>query len=162
MRVYRAADTGLLNAALGRWIETEAAPALAESIAKHPRFQGETVRVVSMRDGRPLDRGSRLHQAVEQHLTQRLLQYPGVRIAWNDNEQPCGTPQPVAYLLGIELERDGSQQHKVNIGMIDVSESVWVSGVSLSWAGRLSAAERTAFGAVSRRHPAAPSTVQCR
>lgn len=141
-----AADSGLLNGNLGRWIETQAAPELAESLANHPRFRGETVRVVSMRDGRPLDRGSRLHQAVEQHLTQRLLQYPGVRIAWSDTEQPCGTPQPVAYLLGVELERDGSQQHKVNIGLVDVSESVWVSGVSLSWAGRLSAAERSAFG----------------
>lgn len=139
------AESALLSASLGRWIDSEAAPGLAETLANHPRFRGETIKVVSMRAGRTLEAASRLHQAVEQRLTQQLLQYPGVRIVWNESLQPCGTPQPVTYLLGVELERDGSSSHKANIGMIDVSESLWVSGVNLSWQGRLTSAERGAF-----------------
>ncbi|MCB1685197.1 MAG: hypothetical protein R3E82_19155 [Pseudomonadales bacterium] len=147
------ADSGLLSASLGRWIDSEAAPELAQTLASHPRFRGETIKVVSMRDGRTLEAASRLHQAVEQRLTQQLLQYPGVRIVWNESRQPCGTPQPVTYLLGVELERDGSSSHKANISMIDVSESLWVSGVNLNWQGRLTAPERSAFSRAVETQP---------
>ncbi len=141
-----AADSGLLNGTLGRWLDTEVLPELGRTLGEHPRFKGETIKLVSLDGGQPADRASRLHEAVEAHLTLRLLETSGVRIAWSD--QPlnrCGIDLPPAYLLGVEIDPDGSAYHRLNIRMIDVSESVWVSGISHSWRGRLTAAESAAL-----------------
>jgi len=139
------AASPLLSGTLGRWIDSEAAPELAELLAKHPKFSGETVKVVSLRDGRPVERASRLHQAVAAELTQQLLKYPGVKLAWQEPRGACGVPQAINYLLGIEIEPAGGQDSRLSIGMVDVAESVWVSGVSLTWQGRLLAAEKVAL-----------------
>jgi hypothetical protein len=139
------ADGALLNGALGRWLEIEAAPELAELLAKHPKFAGETIKLVSLRDGRPVEDASRLHQAVQSELTQQLLKYPGVKLAWQEPRGVCGVPQTINYLLGIDIEHAGGQEHRLSIGMVDVAESVWVSGISLTWQGRLSAAEKVAL-----------------
>jgi len=140
------ADSGLLNGSLGRWLDTEVLPDLGRTLGEHPRFKGETIKLVSLTAGQPTDRASRLHEAVEAHLTQRLLKSSGVRIAWSDQPQNhCGVIEQPAYLLGVAIETDGSYYHKLNIRMIDVSESVWVSGVSHSWRGRLTATESAAL-----------------
>jgi hypothetical protein len=141
------ADSGLLSGSLGRWLDTEVLPELGRTLGKHPRFKGETIKLVSLNGGQPTDRASRLHEAVEAHLTQRLLKASGVRIAWSDQpHNRCGVTEKAAYLLGVEIDRDGSAYHRLNIRMIDVSESVWVSGVSHSWRGRLTASEAAALG----------------
>ena len=67
------ADSGLLNGSLGRWLDTEVLPDLGRTLGEHPRFKGETIKLVSLTAGQPTDRASRLHEAVEAHLTQRLL-----------------------------------------------------------------------------------------
>lgn len=140
------ADSGLLNGSLGRWLDTEVLPELARTLGEHPRFKGETIKLVSLSAGQPTDRASRLHEAVEAHLTQRLLKASGVRIAWSDQPQKhCGLVEQPAYLLGVAIQADGSYYHTLNIRMIDVTESVWVSGVSHSWRGRLTATERAAL-----------------
>ena len=139
------ADTRLLNDALGRWLNTSVAPQLTELLSQHPKFKGETVRVVAMQDGKPLAKASRLHQAVEEHLTQLLLRNPGVRLAWNQPSESCGAPVVIPYLLGVEIERDGSRSHRLNISMVDVEESIWVSGANFTWQGRLTAAEKSAL-----------------
>ncbi len=148
-----AAASGVLNGSLGRWLDTEAAPQLGEMLGKHPRFQGETIRVVSMRDGKPVPVASRLHRAVQDHLTQRLLGYDGVRIAWAQPTNTCGVPQTVPYLLGIEIEQTGSQRHALNVAMVDVADSVWVNGVNFSWKGRLTSAERIALAGTVDQAP---------
>ena len=140
------ADSGLLNGSLGRWLDTDVLPELGRTLGEHPRFKGETIKLVSLTAGQPTDRASRLHEAVEAHLTQRLLKKSGVRIAWSDQPgKRCGVVQQPAYLLGVAIETDGSYYHKLNIRMIDVTESVWVSGVSHSWRGRLTATESAAL-----------------
>lgn len=140
------ADSGLLTSTLGRWLDTQVLPELTLMLGEHPRFKGETIRLVSLDGGRPTDRSSRLHQAVQAHVTQRLLKNPGVRIALPDQaERSCAVTEQVVYLLGVEIERDGSGYHKLNIGMIDVAESVWVSGVNHTWRGRLTATETAAL-----------------
>ncbi len=139
------AETGLLHDALGRWLNTSVAPQLTELLSQHPKFKGETVRFVAMQDGKPLAKASRLHQAVEEHLTQLLLRNPGVRLAWNQTSETCGAPMLIPYLLGVEIERDGSRSHQLNISMVDVEESIWVSGANFTWKGRLTTAEKTAL-----------------
>lgn len=143
---FAAADSGLLNGSLGRWLDTEVLPELGRTLGDHPRFKGETIKLVSLSRGQPTDRASRLHEAVEAHLTQRLLKTSGVRIAWSDQpHNRCGVVEQPAYLLGVEIESDGSYYHRLNLRMIDVDESVWVSGVSHSWRGRLTATENAAL-----------------
>jgi hypothetical protein len=143
--VQATASSGLLNGALGRWLDTRTGPQLGELLGKHPKFKGETIHLVSMENGKPVEVVSRLHQAIQDHLKQRLLKYPGVRLAWNEPEQRCGAPRTVPYLLGIEIERTGSYSHSLNIAMVDVAESVWVSGVNYTWQGRLTGVEKLAL-----------------
>ncbi len=138
-------SASVLTGTLGRWLDAEAAPQLAETLSRHPKFSGETLQIVTLRDGRPVEAVSRLHQAVQAELTQQLLKYPGVKLAWQEPADACGVPRTLNYLLGIEIEQAGSATHSLNIGMVDVAESVWVSGVSLSWRGRLTAAEKVAL-----------------
>jgi hypothetical protein len=140
------AESGLLSGSLGQWLDATAAPQLAETLGRHPKFRGETVRFVSLSNGKPMATGNLLTQAVEQRLTQQLLRSEGVRLAWPEDPQTCAAPQDVPYLLGIEIHADGTRNHKLNIAMVDVAEGVWVSGVSLGWRGRLSSAERRALG----------------
>lgn len=140
------ADTGLLNASLGRWLDTEVLPELGRTLGEHPRFKGETIKLVSLAGGQPTDRTSRLHQAVKAHLTQSLLRSSGVRIAWTDQPaSACGVRAPLDYLLGVEIAREDARYHRLNIRMIDVAESVWVSGISYSWQGHLSGTETAAL-----------------
>jgi len=142
-----AAESGLLTSALGRWLDTDVLPQLGKVLGEHPRFKGEKIKLVSLHGGRPSDRSSRLHQAVEAYLTQHLLRTSGVRIAWSDQPRPaCGVIEEAVYLLGVEIERDGGRNHKLNIGMIDITESEWVSGVNHTWRGRLTATETAALG----------------
>ena len=112
------------------WSLEREVPELGRTLGEHPRFKGETIKLVSLTAGQPTDRASRLHEAVEAHLTQRLLKTSGVRIAWSDQPQKhCGVVEQPAYLLGVAIETDGSYYHKLNIRMIDVSESVWGEAV---------------------------------
>jgi hypothetical protein len=135
----------LLGGSLGRWLDETAGPELAEMLARHPKFKGETVRFVPMSDGRAEPAGNRLAQAVEQRLTRHLIRAEGVRIAWERDRQPCAAPEEVPYLLGIEIQKRGPDAYHLDIAMVDVEEGVWVSGVSLAWKGRLLPAERTAL-----------------
>ena len=140
------ADSGLLSSTLGRWLDTEVLPELGRTLGEHPRFKGETIRLVSLSNGRPADRTSRLHEAVQAHLTQRLLKKTGVRLALSQQApQSCSVGEQAAYLLGVEIEPDGNNYYHLSIRMIDVAESIWVAGVSHSWHGRLTATEAAAL-----------------
>ena len=148
----------LLGGSLGRWLDETAGPELAETLARHPKFKGETVRFVPMLDGRAEPAGNRLVQAVEQRLTRHLIREGGVRIAWERDRQPCAAPEEVPYLLGIEIQQRGPDIYHLNIAMVDVDEGVWVSGVSLAWKGRLLPTERTALG--TRANGGPPGSMQ--
>ena len=139
------ASGDLLGGALDRWLESEAGPALAETLSRHPRFKGETVRVVAMHEGKPAAASNALAQAVQQRLTQQLLRASGVRIAWGDGRQECAVPRAVPLLLGIEIEPAGAASYRLHLGVVDVQEGVWVSGVSHTWEGRLPLAAESAF-----------------
>lgn len=148
------ADGRLLKGSLGQWLDNSAAPKLANTLSRDPKFKGETVRFVSLRNGKPMPSGNVLTQAIEQRLTQHLLRSDGVRLSWQEDPGSCTAPQQVPYLLGLEIRRDGSRNYQLNIAMVDVEEGVWVSGVSLSWEGRLSTAERVALGEKAASGPA--------
>ncbi|MEM7220630.1 MAG: hypothetical protein AAF515_19870 [Pseudomonadota bacterium] len=135
----------LFGADLGRWLRAEAAPSLAATLGQHPRFSGETVRVVAMRDGQPSAADNALAAALRRQLTHLLLGTRGLRIAWDSADSaPCALPRDVPYLLGVELKVMGARTHSVRIALVDVEEAVWVDGINLAWRGALSPAERAA------------------
>lgn len=143
----------LLGGSLGRWLDETAAPELAETLSRHPKFKGETIRFVPMLNGRAESAGNRLVQAVEQRLTRHLIRSDGVRIAWERAREPCTAPEEAPYLLGIEIQQRGPDVYHLSIAMVDVDEGVWVSGVSLAWKGRLLAAEQAALATRVRGGP---------
>ena len=134
-----------LNHSLERWISDEAGPRLAELYARHPRFDAQTVHFVAVVDGRPSPTSNQLLAAVEQSLSRTLRSQPGVRISVPGDASRCGVTRPSEYLVGIEVRGGGGRHHAINIGVIDTTESIWVSGVSLEWSGALSSTERHAL-----------------
>lgn len=143
----RADAPALLDHELGAWLEREAAPELAETLARHPRFKGETVQLAAFSPGAGEAASNGLTRAVERRLRQLLLTREGVRLAAETEAAECRAPRPVAYLLRVEVTSAGARNGRVHVGVIDVAESLWVSGVSYTWQGRLTTAE---IGALSR------------
>ncbi|MDZ7668169.1 MAG: hypothetical protein U5Q16_01675 [Gammaproteobacteria bacterium] len=142
-----AAAGAVLDGDLGRWLDDTAAPQLGETLSRHPRFQGETIRLAAVTPGSAPGRSNALARAVEDRLRQRLLAVEGVRLAADGPRRNCEAPQTIGYLLRLEVSGQGRHNGRVHIAVVDVAESVWVSGISHQWQGRLSAAERAALEA---------------
>lgn len=141
-----AAAAGVLNGELGRWLDG-VAPELGETLGRHPRFAGETVRLVVITPGDPSGASNRLAQAVERRLRERLLEFQGVRLAADApaRERDCLPPQQIGYLVRVEVAATGNRRGRVHIAVVDVAESLWVSGISHQWQGTLTAAEQNAL-----------------
>ncbi len=143
---------------LDRWLEDIAAPALASTLSKHPRFSGEVVRMSAMQDSRLVDVSNTLVQTIERDLTLHLNRFERVRIRWPGTE-PAPSDPPAHYVLGIEVRAEGSYQHSVTLAIIDLAEKIWVSGTAARWEGRLTREQKQMFATLST--PAAtqsPST----
>ena len=139
------ASQPLLDGELGNWLDDSVAPELSRTLSQHPMFKGETVRFASLRNGVPQTTSTELNEAIERRLTQRLLAASGVRLAVDRPGPACQVPQAVNYIIGVEVSATGSRSASLNLAIIDVQESVWVSGISFQWQGRLSKAEQQAL-----------------
>lgn len=149
-----ASPDGVLEGELARWLDGEVAPELGETLSLHPRFKGETVRLVTLTPDTAGGRSNALAQAVERRLRQRLLEVEGVRLAVDGPRRDCEPPRRIDYLVRIEVADDGRDRGRIHIAVVDVAESVWVSGISHQWRGRLSASQRRALStSVNRASP---------
>ncbi len=141
------ADRDLLSASLGLWLKNTAAPELVEVLGNHPKFKGQQVRFVTLENSKPAMQSNRLNDAVQQYLTHQVLRAGRNNVAWQSDRPPCATvTRQAPYLVGVEVSRAGRYKHRVSLAIIDTEEAVWVSGVSLSWQGKLLEAERAALG----------------
>lgn len=148
-----AADS-LLRGELGQWLDGEVAPPLAQALSHHPRFEGETVRLTTVTAGAAPGTSNRLAVAIEGRLRQSLLGAPGIRLAVDAPARECGPPPAIDYLVRVELTPLGQRQVRVHIAVVDVAESVWVSGISHQWQGRLATADAQALAStVSQASP---------
>ena len=141
----RSSSTELFGGELGRWLQQQAIPELVTLVGKHPRFRGEQIRVVTMKDGSPTTAGNGLSHALRDRLTHRLTRVQGVQIAWQNQTARCGVPRKPPYLLGVEIDVQSRSNALITIAMVDVEEGIWVSGGYLQWRGPLTQAERRAF-----------------
>jgi len=143
-QVTQAASNELFGGSLGAWLRDDAQTQLTDLLSSHPRFRGERIRVVVMRDGLPAAQADGLAQAIRAQLTHKLAQINKVQLVWGDSLRGCQVPRKTPYLLGVEVERESRHRHLVRIAMVDVEEGVWVSGAHLQWRGLLTQAERQA------------------
>ena len=58
---------------LSHWVRTHAAPTLAKTLAKHPKFTGETVRFGTLEGQRPRLANNQLTESIIQELTHHVL-----------------------------------------------------------------------------------------
>jgi len=139
-----AASQELFGGSLGDWLRRDAQVKLTELLSSHPRFRGERIRVVVMREGSPATESDGLTQAIRAQLTHDLAQIDNVQLVWGDTARGCQVPRKTPYLLGVEVMRESRSRHLVRIAMVDVEEGVWVSGANLQWRGQLNQAEQRA------------------
>ena len=148
-QLSNAASNELFGGPLGEWLRRDAQKQLTDLLSTHPRFRGERIRVVVMRDGLPATESNGLTQAIRSQLTHKLAQISNVQLVWGETLRGCQVPKKTPYLLGVEVARESRTRHLVRIAMVDVEEGVWVSGAHLQWRGLLTQAERQASLAVS-------------
>ena len=139
---------------LGTWIERDVSPMLSKLLTNHPRFKGEPIKIMSMSDGFPIAVGDELTNLVREQLTEDLLSSAEVRIVFDDNNR-C-RPVKVNTILGIEVQKHYSGNHRVSLAMVDIEEGIWLNGTNISWNGKLNHSQRRALK-TSAQDPVATS-----
>ena len=133
---------------LDKWFSSTLLPHVEERLTRHPRFKGETLLFVALRDGQAEPVSNRLVLGLRDRLLDAAIDMPGVRVAWRQRGQTTNAScEPDAdYWIGIELKETLPGQYRANVRALDKAEQAWVSGFGLSWQGTLRPSERRAFG----------------
>ena len=145
----------LVDGSLGNWITQHASPKRGEILNYHPRFKGERIRIMATRDGQPMPVTDQLTDLIREQLIEDLLSIADVRIVFDETHR-CN-PIRVNTVLGIEIQKHGSREHRISLVMVDIEEGIWLNGTNVFWHGRLSNAQRRAFN--TRLHHRSTSSV---
>lgn len=146
LATHSTAAAELLTGTLAQWLEKQAAPELIEILGRHPRFQGESLQIVPIRNGEPSATSDALTEAIRQYLTYELLKQSQLRVLWRAPDTRCDLVNRPPLLLGVELSRRGAsrQRAQLRLAVIDPQENIWVPGINLQWQGNLTRAQQTA------------------
>jgi len=132
---------------LDQWFVSTLLPHVEERLTGHPRFRGENLLFVALRDGQVEPVSNQLVLGLRDRLLDAAIDMPGVRIAWQQRgqttDESCGPRAD--YWIGIELEETLSGQYRASVRALDKAEKTWVSGFGLSWQGTLRPSERRAL-----------------
>ena len=139
------AGPALAASDLERWFDDELTPWLTETMATHPRFKGETVRVTVFDGEDEHPRPDLLSTDLAAGLETALSGQSGVRVAWKPappdfrpgstaSELHCRPPEE-SYLIVVDTTRVRGQQVRVRGRLLDLGERSWVSGTSRQWSG---------------------------
>jgi hypothetical protein len=137
----------VVDGSLGLWISNEASPHLAEILTNHPRFKGEKIKIMAMKDGHPSSIKNSLTEQIRKQLTEDLLTLADVKIVFDDINR-C-QPIRVSTILGIEIERHNDRDHRVSLAFVDIDEGIWLSGTNISWVGRTTNDQLKAYKSVA-------------
>ena len=126
------------------WVTQELAPDVTDLLSTHPRFRGQSVRVVAFDGGRPAARTSRLAMTLRDRLASRLLSVPGVRLAADGTTgvTPDCTRDAVDYFVGLQVSRVGRNGVRLELRILDAHSESWVAGHAPRWPGELTAGQR--------------------
>ncbi len=147
------ADAGARDHDLDTWVAGDLVPYLRQQLTTMPRFVGEPVRFVVMREGTPHAAGSELELELRDRVASALADTPGVHVVLPANDAgllnatgsiDCERGN-ATYLVGIEFGAAGNGTARVDVRALDVEENRWVAGFGRSWLGTLAASERRAL-----------------
>ena len=87
------------------WLDETAAPTVARQLATHPRFKGQSVRIVVFADNRPAALSNMLAMSFRDHLADAVIDVPGIRLisAPPPGNAPNCSMDEANYLVGLQI-----------------------------------------------------------
>jgi hypothetical protein len=137
---------------LDKWLDREAIPHVRQQLLVHPRFKGETVMFVVMRDNLPAPQTNSLAISLRDRLLDAAVNTPGVVVGWQQGRAPaagggavdCARGE-VHYYIGVELGQELDSTYSVTVRALDVEDRSWVTGFGMRWQGSLGTIQRQAM-----------------
>ena len=138
---------------LDDWLEQKSIPYVRQQLSTHPRFKGETVMFVVLRDNAPTPSSNALALDLRDRLLEAALDTNGVSVGWqqgrgaqvSDNGMTDCSDSDVHYYVGIELTQELDGRYAVNVRALDLEDRTWVSGFGIRWKGMLNTSARQAL-----------------
>ena len=138
---------------LDRWMEQDLIPHVTKQLLNHPRFKGETVMFVVLRDNVPAPVSNALAISLRDRLLDAAVNTPGVSVGWQqgrssklpDSQAIDCTRDQVHYYIGIELSQELDGSYTVAVRALDLEDRNWVTGFGKSWQGQLGTIHRQAM-----------------
>lgn len=140
---------------LDTWVDDSLIPSVVSQLKTHPRFSGEIVRFVVMRDGKPSATTNALALALRDRLQDAVIDQSGIRVGWQVDRQKFDrhyeqsrvdcTTNEVHYYIGLELEELRSGRFNLSVRALDVEQQSWVSGFGEYWQGTLTTMQHRAY-----------------
>ena len=144
------------------WLDDTLIPYLVLQLGRHPRFKGQPVLLVCMRDDQIQPHIDDLTDQIRQKIMDALLKQPGLDLSWRPAIRPwrhhrhleevyCGDIRKIHYYVGIDCGLTKVEGRiYVKVRALNLVEQKWVSGFGKSWQGAPTAAQRAAL---DRVHP---------
>lgn len=133
------------------WVSLRVAPALVRQLTEHPRFRGETIRIVIFVDDKPAARSDAFSLSLQNRLSAAVLDTPGIRLAaLHDPNLPIDcTLDDIDYYVGLQVSRLANSEFRIDLRTLDLSDRTWVTGLELTWQGALTNRQQRAFETVA-------------
>ncbi|MDH3508399.1 MAG: hypothetical protein OEQ25_14790 [Gammaproteobacteria bacterium] len=138
---------------LDRWVDRDLVPFVRQQLIVHPRFKGETVMFVVLKDNVPAPVTNALALSLRDRLLDAAVDTPGVSIGWQQGRAATQSGaqsidcsrDDVHYYIGLELKQQLDSSYAVTVRALDLEDRSWVTGFGKSWQGQLSTIERQAM-----------------
>ncbi|MDJ0907325.1 MAG: hypothetical protein QNI96_15010, partial [Woeseiaceae bacterium] len=129
------------------WVALNVAPSLVRELSSHPRFRGESVRVVVFADDRPAAASNAFALSLRDRLAMAIFDTPGIRMAADRDpgERLDCTVTEVDYYIGLQISDLGSDEFRIDLRTLDVEDRTWVTGFDLTWQGALTESQQNAL-----------------
>ncbi|MGB5541820.1 MAG: hypothetical protein WBO15_00350 [Gammaproteobacteria bacterium] len=150
--------TAFAAQSLNQWLDSEVSPWLGEQLATHPRFKGQALRVVVMREAEPEPSPDGLSLWVVERISERLAAVPGIHLlaapadtarGYDGSDRLDCRPSPARYLVALESQPRASGV-RIQLRILDLDDRSWVPGFARTWNGELDASQRRR---AAERHP---------
>ncbi len=129
------------------WVALNVAPSLVRELSSHPRFRGESIRVVVFADDRPAAASNAFALSLRDRLATAIFDTPGIRMAADrdpDDRLDC-TANEIDYYIGLQISYLGSEEYRIDLRTLDIEDQTWVTGFDLTWQGSLTQSQQDAL-----------------
>ena len=129
------------------WVALNVAPSLVKELSSHPRFRGESIRVVVFADDLPAAASNAFALSLRDRLAIAIFDTPGIRMAADRDpgERLDCTTNEVDYYIGLQISYLGSDEFRIDLRTLDVEDRTWVTGFDLTWQGKLTQSQQDAL-----------------